>query len=338
VSGGEDLSRIYFFDESHGWVGGRSALYRTDDGGKSWGKVDINIQQPVDVVAIFFINLSKGWIALQKREADILKQQDNQFWLLQTSDGGQTWELQHEEKGATITNVSFMNEQEGWLTCERFVGLGPFRFVHLVFHTIDGGKHWVDVSQNLNYIAQNDQGIVNDVISDIKPDGPLSVTVLTGSGKIFKTEDGGQKWQQIGAVEDSWGWPWYERFGYKESGLLWVAGSVNSSRGMWGMILVAQKGIWTKYKLNEFYFADALFTSDHQVLACGSSLSDEGSGADSDQSHGIILYSSDSGYNWSIIYRNPQVKSVEALAAIDSDHVLAVGDGGIVVRLETTEK
>jgi photosystem II stability/assembly factor-like uncharacterized protein len=331
----EDLSKIYFLDEAHGWVGGRNALYSTIDSGNTWGKVKIDIPPQADVAAIVFTNLSVGWVALQRHATNTLDYQENRFWLMQTKDGGNSWQIEKEEPEAIITNVAFVNEQEGWLTCSKYIGLAPLRSVHLVFHTFDQGLHWADVSEELNRVAKNNQGIINDIITDIKPDGSQAAMCLTGYGKMFRTTDGGRSWQQVGLIDDDWGWPRYEHFGFKQDGRVWVMGGADSSRGMWGMILEEQDNSWKKYKLNNVYFVDALFLSDNKTLACGATLSGESTESIPSQKHGVVLSSSDGGVTWSVVYSNSKVESINAFAVVGSKYIWAVGDGGMVIRIES---
>jgi photosystem II stability/assembly factor-like uncharacterized protein len=334
MSGGENLESIYFLDKMHGWIVGDRALYKTTNGGQTWEPIKIDVPQDAKLVNLFFVTPSTGWVVLQKQATDALHYQEYQFWLARTTDGGQTWQLQHEDKDSGVTRIFFVNEQEGWLTGVRYIGLSPLRFVHLILHTVDQGQHWTDVSGDLNRLASNERGMVNDFIADIKSEGPLNATVLTSEGKIFKADDGGQHWQILGSVHDDWGWPGYNRLGIKEDRHFWVAGGADSSRGMWGMLLVDQDKSWRKYKLRNVYFRDALFLSENQVLACGYIPSDENRATPNELTHGVILSSSDGGRNWSIIYRNAQIKSVKAFAAVDSNHIWAVGEGGLLLRLQ----
>ena len=49
---------------------------------------------------------------------------------------------------------------------------------------------------------------------------------------------------------------------------------------------------------------------------------------------GVVLYTSDKGSTWSIVYRNPKVKSINSLAAINFSDVTAVGENGLILRIE----
>jgi photosystem II stability/assembly factor-like uncharacterized protein len=49
----------------------------------------------------------------------------------------------------------------------------------------------------------------------------------------------------------------------------------------------------------------------------------------------VLLVSSDGGRNWSVIYRNTKIKSINAIAAINSEFVWAVGDDGLILRVKS---
>jgi photosystem II stability/assembly factor-like uncharacterized protein len=106
--------------------------------------------------------------------------------LLETTDGGKSWELKGLELGterAGFTSVSFSG-QEGWV-------LGQ---PSILIHTTDGGKNWERVP-----------------LSEKLPGSPYSVTALgaksaemtTDVGAIYRTTDGGKNWQAM--VEEAVG-------------------------------------------------------------------------------------------------------------------------------------
>jgi photosystem II stability/assembly factor-like uncharacterized protein len=149
---------------------------------------------------------------LQKSGADALHYEDFQFWVMQTKDAGQSWQLQHEDKQSGVTRILFTTDQEGWLTGVGYLGLRPLRSAHLLLHTLDGGQHWIDASAELNLVAakvwrqraeypmnvvRDEIDLVNDFITDIQSEGPFNATVLTCEGRIYTTADGGQDWKVV---------------------------------------------------------------------------------------------------------------------------------------------
>src|SRR6266496_5058415 len=56
--GDDALRSVFFFDEMHGWIGGKGTLYRTTDGGKTWLRVDIHVSKAASVTKVIFTNLT----------------------------------------------------------------------------------------------------------------------------------------------------------------------------------------------------------------------------------------------------------------------------------------
>jgi photosystem II stability/assembly factor-like uncharacterized protein len=103
--------------------------------------------------------------------------------LLETQDGGETWQKRELELDDTETkNLRFVSVdftgQEGWIAGQP----------SLLLHTQDGGKNWLRVP-----------------LSEKLPGSPYKVTTLgkntaemmTDVGAIYKTQDGGRHWKAL---------------------------------------------------------------------------------------------------------------------------------------------
>lgn len=323
------FEHVFFLDNALGWVASKSALFKTSNGGQSWIRVRVKIQPRAEITDINFVSASRGWLTMEKRMPDS-DYRENRFWVFQTQDGGQSWKLSYEDKAASVSQVSFVDEKNGWLTGIRYIGISPLRFKHLLLHTLDQGQHWLDVSEGLNHLAQQSQDSVNDRITKIVSTDQTTATVLTVRGRVFQTIDGGTLWRELENISDEPPQMCICDFGIKVDGRLWIAGGAYSDEGIASMILSEKtKGSWTRFRLGGVYFADVLFIGKDELLASGSRPIDE-SGRDLSQKEGVILYSYDGGHAWSIIYRNDQIKSINKLAAVDPRHVVAVGEQSIV--------
>jgi photosystem II stability/assembly factor-like uncharacterized protein len=109
----------------------------------------------------------------------------NRSSLLETRDGGETWEERQLDLGDqiyTFTSVDFAGD-EGWIVGEPA----------LLLHTTDGGKSWENVP--LNPQLPGTPFLITAL-------GPKSAEMATNIGAIYKTEDGGRNWKGLveGAV------------------------------------------------------------------------------------------------------------------------------------------
>lgn len=138
-----------------------------------WEVINLPTEATLSDVA-FTDDPNHGWLVGQRST------------LLETTDGGQTWELRVLDLGterAGFTSVSFSG-QEGWV-------LGQ---PSILLHTTDGGKAWERVP-----------------LSEKLPGAPYAITALgaksaemtTDVGAIYRTTDGGQHWQAM--VEEAVG-------------------------------------------------------------------------------------------------------------------------------------
>jgi photosystem II stability/assembly factor-like uncharacterized protein len=101
--------------------------------------------------------------------------------LLETQDGGKTWELRSLDLGDdlsyTFSSVSFAGD-EGWIAGQPSI----------LLHTTDGGKSWLRVP-----LSAQLPGSPNTV----KALGPKSAEMTTDIGAIYQTKDGGRSWQAM---------------------------------------------------------------------------------------------------------------------------------------------
>lgn len=150
---------IQFTDENNGWIIGYSGtIKKTSDGGKTW------ISQPSETTAnlwdISFIDNETGWIC--GAENTVLK----------TANSGQTWTKISLAGISETINVSiqFIDENNGWLSNNQ----GE------ILKSNDGGINWV-------VVKHNNIGGANLAVFDEN-------TTYFFSGKLFRTFDGGVKW------------------------------------------------------------------------------------------------------------------------------------------------
>lgn len=180
-----DLGAISFVDKSAGWgVGPFGAIYRTEDGGKTWKKILCPTQKHLK--DIFAFSSSEAWIS------------GGEGVLLHTTDGGQNWTLNKLEVEADLYSIRFFDRERGWI-------LGT---AGRVFRTGDGGQHWQRVPMPFS------SGTGLNAVSFVNADSGWLVGMSWYSnnesekednrGAILYTKDGGLNWEvQTSNTKDS---------------------------------------------------------------------------------------------------------------------------------------
>jgi len=182
--------------------------------------------------------------------------------LLETSDGGQTWQNRKLELGDQkyrFNSISFQ-DQEGWIAGEP----------SLLLHTTDGGKSWSRIP-----LSSKLPGNPNTVLAL----GPNSAEMTTNIGAIYQTQDSGQHWkamveQAVGVVRNIARSPdgkyiavsakgnFYSTW---EPGLnAWVPHNRNSSRRVQNMGFTQDGGLWMLARGGQIQFTTADTPEDWQ--------------------------------------------------------------------------
>lgn len=175
-----DIAGIFFKDANTGWVLSGASVFRTSDGGKNWESSELpsialqggQFVRPVEhgwEGSVFFLNENKGFVTVGLPH------------LFYTEDGGKTW--QANKVSNTVERISFTDEKSGCIAGKS------------IFCTEDEGKTW---TERLGIKSNNSSRISLWGISFADKSTGWAVGkdgYIAGSGKIFKTEDGGKSWQ-----------------------------------------------------------------------------------------------------------------------------------------------
>jgi photosystem II stability/assembly factor-like uncharacterized protein len=147
-----------------------------------------------------FISPQVGWLTGWFEKGP----EETEGWeILQTRNGGQTWEKLANQAENRLQYVYFINEQLGWgLTLDKDI-----------VHTTDGGQTWAVQRKagkvNVKYFYKNPQSPteIPDPLAIVRFIGPNSGWAWGGgtrrekeyekAGLFLRTEDGGQTWQSI---------------------------------------------------------------------------------------------------------------------------------------------
>ncbi|MBC7899102.1 MAG: hypothetical protein H7070_03530 [Saprospiraceae bacterium] len=217
------LHSVYFVDQHTGWVVGSGGTFLlTSDGGKIWrqGKkfTTDNIRD------VYFTDDKNGWLLC---EADIFKSGDGSpSYLLQTSNGGATWQsIQFKEGRDRIARIFFSNDGRGfgvgeggaiWMMQDHRSNwkrsVLPVRYLMLdgyfaddlhgtlvggggtVLFTEDGGISWSNATL---------AGDIKTKFSSVFYADPRTGWAAGGTGSIYFTENGGKQWrEQISGVTE----------------------------------------------------------------------------------------------------------------------------------------
>lgn len=149
-------------------VGQRGHIIYSDDQGKSWTQAKVPTRSLL--TAVFFVDAQHGWAVGHDTQ------------ILASTDGGVTWNLQHEEleRESPLVNVWFENLEHG-------IAVGAYG---TMLETTDGGKTWEDISDLLD----NEDGVHLNSIIQVKDAGLL---IAAEMGMVFRSQDNGATWETL---------------------------------------------------------------------------------------------------------------------------------------------
>jgi photosystem II stability/assembly factor-like uncharacterized protein len=342
---------VYWVDHLHGWIGTRTGILRTVDGGVVWEEVILN----QSIRQLYFANADSGWARtgveifrtangginwnsafrlsggfsrsiecasfISSNRAIFVGFIDYDVFfktrIYQTNNVGHHWIVQHEYTYRWFNEIEFYNENVGWL-----LGLGD------VWQTTDGGNSWNPIgSTGLNSISFADS---------------LHGWGVGDYSTIYRTNDGGQTWTQeyVGFTKSK------ENFDIVDGNLVIFAGrssilkSRNAQYPFQSIPLVhpaGKTGILTKIDFIDSLKAWAVFTNnehDYDILKSEDGgvswqlqkedvprlydlqMFDENRGWFCSRSDGIYR-TIDGGENW-VRQLTPEAPQVECLFFLDS--------------------
>ncbi|HXT63142.1 MAG TPA: YCF48-related protein [Pyrinomonadaceae bacterium] len=325
----ESLHSVEFLDGNLGWIAGTNGISRTIDGGKTWKRITVPMPENAEPVKVLFVTPDLGWIVLTRRATNIADFEENHTWVLRTQDGGSTWEQKAEFSSSVISSISFFDAERGWIAGIRYLGISPLRSSFLVLRTSDRGEHWRDVSDNLISIAAKEEGWITSAISD----DAVTATLLTFRGQVLRTYDEGQHWEKLAAIPQEPKQTSLCTLGTTANNYFWFAGGATSLEGSWGVLGFETNQAWLKRRLPGAYFSDAAFVSENEILVSGSIARPSAEISAPSEQQAAILQSSDVGRTWLVVYKESNTEKINALAMINRNHVIAVGERGLILDM-----
>jgi len=192
----KDLMDVCFVDMLHGWaVGDSSTIIATNDGGITWHK-QTSLTDTIDFRRVCFVNENVGYIV------------GSYGTILYTRDGGEIWNASESgiDNNCHISDVSFINEYEGWVSC--YIGKGG-----IILHTQDGGITW---ETQLNNVCRIDAVKFIDKNNGWALGGPhIDNWDFTD---VYRTTDGGEHWNIISEIQ----LPWMSKISIVAPDTIWV--------------------------------------------------------------------------------------------------------------------
>ena len=175
-----DLNDIFFIDNKVGWICGSGGLIlKSTDGGKGWSEQDTPTED--DLNEIQFINAENGWAASGKGE------------VLRTTDGGRHWTSHRINVQGELFVLSFRDNMNGWLIGHE----------NQAYESTDGGVSWKSRADDLARLVAT-SGWYQAYFQAVKFLGPkvgfIAAHVVTDNvdkNIVFKTEDGGHRWEVL---------------------------------------------------------------------------------------------------------------------------------------------
>ncbi len=189
---------VDFADAENGVAIGQDGLIlKTNDGGKSWKQIPLEL--PLE-----------DWQAAQPHIFAVSRgASPNHIWavgpvgaVIHSADGGETWENQSLGRDVTLNGVSFASDTEGWAA-------GEFGSI---LRTVDAGKTWQEQKNVLNLpqytrpeLSEEDaieqrvpRLYLEDLfLIDVAFRSPTEGYVTGESGILLHTADAGETWTRI---------------------------------------------------------------------------------------------------------------------------------------------
>lgn len=284
------IEAAFFINDLNGWaIGDNGTLLKTVDGGERWATADLNPR--IQPSGIFFLNNNQGWIVGNHRRQGIV---------LQTADGGRSWQIQFQVAGfnlSSLHSIWFADEQNGWVVGEAEKN-GSVR--GMIFGTQDGGRSWI----------QQYRGSSGTFLHEVKFFDARHGWAVGDEGILY-TSSGGREWRKQRDAEKMC------CFGLSvlSATEAWVVGGrgvmlhTNDAGRNWEMAQLP-----TEHR--EHWLDSVVFVDSARGWVAGE--------------EGAIFHTEDAGRTWRREGSEPS-EYIRALAATNTS-IFAVGNNGIILR------
>lgn len=171
------INDIYFRDKEDGFLLAGNTIFMTRDSGTRWSEARRFLAREfdganVELYSVRFPNKKRGWVVGSVSRGDKIIDSI----LINTEDGGDTWQRQKAPSRLELIHLDFDNEKRGWIA-----GAGG-----TILKTDDGGLSWYKQNSGMT-------GTIYHV--DIRNE--KRGWAVGERGLIVRTTDGGQSWEAV---------------------------------------------------------------------------------------------------------------------------------------------
>ncbi len=181
-----------------GWAQRGGRLYWTKDNGDSWGDITPSLARDESLGKVFFLDSSRGWIAINRAAQDLSKQL--QFDVASSTDAGATWSRTTVSiplnrlpagtvAGGEAQAIAFVDSRHGWITVAFGGETMNLRWTELML-TSDGGKTWKKAARAPNALD-------GEILLVSPSEGWLYGGEAADINHLYVTRDGARSWREV---------------------------------------------------------------------------------------------------------------------------------------------
>ena len=315
IGSNDDLLDVIFETGTRGWASSQGAIFRTEDGGKSWSKLKYGAPRDFFIAGIKALSPGHLWLVLEKSHYDVEKRE---IRLMYSSDAGRSWRLQFHKKSAFGGTLLAEDAGRIWFALNAY----PPLYGLIVLASNDYGKNWQDYSSGLmKQVVPSSTGSRSRLTNVFRVGNDIAV--INHTGEMFLNSGKSENWTESISPCLRGSWAFGDLSGVDWNGRLWLGKGSDGFEGPYGAVAFQESdGEWRFSSIQGFVLADVLLLRDRAILVAGS-LDKKGS----------ILRSKDNGKTWKIVYQNDRIKYVNKLTASEKDSIWAAGNNGFLALL-----
>jgi photosystem II stability/assembly factor-like uncharacterized protein len=188
---------VDFINARDGWLVSGNGVYRSTDGGETWGKIgSAEFPGRFDPAGMTFLSATTGWITGSGDARDGI-------YLLVTRDGGHTWQRQKLSLPPQVTPpFAYYTVPPKFFTPRDGVLSQPHVSYVVLYVTHDGGTTWMPTTPLTFPQGYYRGGSFADVGGSLVD---VNHGWVTDGDTLYATNDGGRRWAAIRP-----GWPFRE--------------------------------------------------------------------------------------------------------------------------------